>query len=556
MSSLITGFLAHGRNLHLAVVLWTLLVLAFGTGFAWNSWNTEYARQLRDLASLAEFGEKSMDAYFLNLGRALALLGENLRHTDGSIDIERAETRLKRFRATYSELRIAHIAAPDGRVLASSSAIRTKRNVGRDDPSFFEASSAPTAGRIANIGRPFVGSVTGKWSVAIRHAVRDAQGRIHFIAAAGLPISVPENFWRDAPLPPGTVIGLIRDDGYFVSRFPSPDAVVQKQLFTKPIAGPFFQHLSASRFPKEGWIEAKNSITGAKALFVFRRLAQFPITLVINMPKSNVWSVWWVSTRFAFLLLALLVVGSLAIYRWTRERRAEWDAERESRIAKLEAANRELESFTYTMSHDLRSPVRAIDGYAAIVLEDCAPQLPATGRTKLEQIRGNARRMDRLIDGLLAFTRYFHQPLEIRHVDVHALVASLVAETNRAAGDCGIRIADLPACDADPTLLTQVWTNLLDNALKFSREAQPSVIEIGYSDGAYYVRDNGVGFDMSHAKDLFSVFSRLHPWEAFEGTGVGLAIARRIVERHRGRIWAQSRPGAGATFYFTVGAAV
>ncbi len=225
------------------------------------------------------------------------------------------------------------------------------------------------------------------------------------------------------------------------------------------------------------------------------------------------------------------------------------------RTAELETAIRELEAFTYTVSHDLRAPLRAMDGFSRILSEDFAPLLPEEGRGYLERVRGSAQRMGQLIDDLLSFSRFARQPLSVQSVDTSALVRQIADE--QLAGAPGTRVVQhrLPPCQADPALLRQVWVNLISNAVKYSRKEKKPRVEIGFADGAYYVRDNGVGFDMQYADKLFGVFCRLHRAEEFEGTGVGLAIVRRIVQRHGGRVWTDARPGKGARFQFTLGEA-
>ena len=229
------------------------------------------------------------------------------------------------------------------------------------------------------------------------------------------------------------------------------------------------------------------------------------------------------------------------------------------RTAQLEAANRELESFSYSVSHDLRAPLRAIDGFSRIIQSDFAQDLPAEAARLLGYVRSNARHMDHLIEDLLNFSRLIRQPLNKQTIDTAALVAD-VLETfgaEQVGRSLEIRMGELPACQGDPGLLRQVWVNLLSNALKYTRLRDVVIIEIGsqLGDGGeviYYVRDNGIGFDMAYADKLFSVFQRLHPDSEFEGTGVGLALVQRIILRHGGRIWAEARPNQGATFYFTL----
>ncbi|MDB6155389.1 MAG: domain S-box protein, partial [Chthoniobacteraceae bacterium] len=228
------------------------------------------------------------------------------------------------------------------------------------------------------------------------------------------------------------------------------------------------------------------------------------------------------------------------------------------RTTQLEAANKELEAFSYSVSHDLRAPLRAVDGFSVAVIEDYGELLPEEGRRYLETIRKGAQKMGRLIDDLLAFSRLSRTPLTSHTVDTGRLVQSVIEELHaeRNGRLIDFRIGELPPCNGAIALLKQVWINLLSNALKYSQKRETAVIEAGClvstTENVYFVRDNGTGFDMRYADKLFGVFQRLHRAEEYEGTGVGLAIVQRIVHRHGGRVWAESQPGCGATFYFTL----
>ncbi|MBP6902636.1 MAG: response regulator [Burkholderiaceae bacterium] len=236
------------------------------------------------------------------------------------------------------------------------------------------------------------------------------------------------------------------------------------------------------------------------------------------------------------------------------------NAELEARVARrtkaLEAANRELEAFSYSVSHDLRAPLRAIDGLSAMLLRDHLAALDDDGQRLLNMLRDSARRMDRLIIDLLGFARTAREPLQRAPVRPAPLVRNCLDELRDEIERRGIAIAvgELPPCEADANLLRQVFANLLSNAVKYTRRQSAARIEIGATqlDGApaYFVRDNGAGFDMRHAGKLFGVFQRLHRADEFEGTGVGLAIVARIVDRHGGRIVAEAAPGRGACFTF------
>lgn len=233
------------------------------------------------------------------------------------------------------------------------------------------------------------------------------------------------------------------------------------------------------------------------------------------------------------------------------------------RTAELEAANKELDSFSYSVSHDLRAPLRAIDGFSRILLDDFADALPDAGKKYLHLVRDNTAQMGRLVDDLLAFSRLGRLALTKQTVHPGTLVRQCLAEmqAEQAGRQVEIVVGDLAPCLADPTLLKQVWTNLLSNALKYTRKCAAAHITVGCRTAAgpagrpetvYFVEDNGAGFNMKYVDKLFGVFQRLHRAADYEGTGVGLAIVQRIVALHGGRAWAVGRPNEGATFSFTL----
>jgi light-regulated signal transduction histidine kinase (bacteriophytochrome) len=228
------------------------------------------------------------------------------------------------------------------------------------------------------------------------------------------------------------------------------------------------------------------------------------------------------------------------------------------RTAQLEAANKELEAFSYSVSHDLRAPLRGVNGFVRILQEDYAPRLDAEGNRLLNVVAGEASRMSRLIDDLLAFSRLSRQKMECERVDMTKLVKTeFESQTSSSAAPAPqFDLQELPPAFGDRALLRQVFANLIGNAIKFSRHQPAPVIEVGGSilDGepSYYVKDNGAGFDEKYRHKLFGVFQRLHSEAEFEGTGVGLALVQRIVQRHGGQVRAEGKPGQGATFSFNL----
>jgi PAS domain S-box-containing protein len=227
------------------------------------------------------------------------------------------------------------------------------------------------------------------------------------------------------------------------------------------------------------------------------------------------------------------------------------------RTAQLASAVRELEAFSYSVSHDLRAPLRALDGYSRILEREYAQVMDDDGKAYINHILSSTHKMDRLINDLLAFSRLGRHSLEKRTVDMNDIVQKAIDEFSPiiSIGKLPIKVFKLPACEGDPALLLQLWMNLLSNSIKFTKNCDRPKIEIGYLDEesiVYFIKDNGIGFDMKYADKLFGVFQRLHKMDEFEGTGVGLAIVERIVRSHGGRIWAKSAPGEGTTFFFTL----
>jgi light-regulated signal transduction histidine kinase (bacteriophytochrome) len=230
----------------------------------------------------------------------------------------------------------------------------------------------------------------------------------------------------------------------------------------------------------------------------------------------------------------------------------------DERTAQLHSTIKELEAFSYSVSHDLRAPLRAIDGFSKLLFEDYYSELDPEGRRIIDVIRDSTVRMGELIDGLLAFSRLGRQAIASSEIDMNELARDAFNETiaEKGARSVESKIDSLPSSIGDRVLIRQVFVNLLSNALKFTRDRNPTIIEIGWKpDGAqniFYVRDNGVGFDMRYVGKLFGVFQRLHAVDEFEGTGLGLAIVQRIILRHGGRVWAEGLLGDGATIYFTL----
>lgn len=228
------------------------------------------------------------------------------------------------------------------------------------------------------------------------------------------------------------------------------------------------------------------------------------------------------------------------------------------RTADLEAANKSLEAFSYSVSHDLRAPLRSILGFIGMLNESSADRFTSDGRDAVDRIAASVRHMEKLIEGLLSFSQAGEQQLLKTTVDMNKIVeeACHTFDEQRKHRNVIFQISSLPEAQADPILIKQVWINLISNAVKYTRRRETALIEIGFQEKenyiVYYVKDNGAGFSMEYAQKLFSVFQRMHTQKDFEGIGIGLSIVNRIVEKHGGKTWAKAKVDEGAQFYFSL----
>lgn len=322
------------------------------------------------------------------------------------------------------------------------------------------------------------------------------------------------------------------------------------------LIGQFVWRIAADEKLSREAVQAK--LAGSLPPVAFERLfrrkdgSTFPVLIEDRLVKNEAGDITGIRA----------IIQDITEHKQAEENIRRLNAELEDRVvertAQLESANKELEAFSYSVSHDLRAPLRAVDGFSQAVMEDFGPALPPEGVHQLQTIRQSAQRMGELIDDLLTFSRLSRQTLRKQSIETEALVRAVLADLE-SKGDgrkIEIRVGGLPACEGDPALLRQVWINLLSNALKYTRKRDRTLIDIGSTSNAaemiYFVRDNGTGFDMRYAHKLFGVFQRLHRAEDYEGTGVGLAIVQRVIHRHGGKVWAEAKMDEGATFYFTL----
>ncbi len=357
-------------------------------------------------------------------------------------------------------------------------------------------------------------------------------------------------------LDPRAVMVLRTVDLKLIARYPEPAAASQGQ-------GPLAELRSAiAANPEHGQFVARNTVDDVTRVAVYRRVSVYPMYLVIGLARDDYLAAWRADVRnlagLGLLALAFSAFSAWTIYRlWLKQLTAANALVQ--RTAELELSNRELETFSYSVAHDLRAPLRAISGFSSIVADANRDKLDQTALGYLERIRVNGERMGELVDDLLNLTRLSRREITRRDVDLSKLAERTIATLIQLHPQRAVHVGVQPGIhvNADPGTLQVVMDNLIGNAWKFTTTAAAARVEVGAAqqDGAtaYFVRDNGAGFDMEYAHKLFAPFQRLHAREEFEGTGIGLSLVKRIITKHGGRVWAEAAPGHGATFYFTLG---
>jgi signal transduction histidine kinase len=414
---------------------------------------------------------------------------------------------------------------------------------------------------VTRTGAPYVSEVYQRSApppfnvVAVAIPIRTADARIVGILVLQVRLETFFGWFRQAPASESLQIYIVDRNGRTAFNSAQPADAAPQDLSAVPAVGRVLRGES-------GFVGATES---AARVTAFAPVTRYGWGVVLDEPAASAFATRDSQLRSIVIVYTLLIVlAAVAGFVLLRERRsarlkAELEQQVNERTAELERSNRELESFSYSVSHDLRAPLRAIDGFSQALLEDCAAQLNASGRDYLMRIRAATSRMAHLIDDLLTLARISRTPMMRAPVDVSALADDIVRELHHSQPERQAEFHIEPGLEAhgDHDLLRVALVNLLGNAWKFTGRQALARIELGSSvNGAgervLHVRDNGAGFDMTYADKLFGPFQRLHRQEEFPGTGIGLATAKRVIARHGGRMWADSRPGQGATFYFTL----
>jgi signal transduction histidine kinase len=509
------------------------------------------------------------------------------QRAEGRLDGNRLVHFLERQRTRLPMVDAVRVADAQGVVRYGSDANGPAGISIADRPYFASLRDDPRAGLV--ISRPLAGRISGKSVLIFARRLEGPGGR--FEGAVFAPVAIDWFNEKFAGLkfgPAGVVVlrGNASRDFDLLARFPQAGFVGQTTV------SPVFRNMIATN-PESGSYQAKAGADDVERTFSYEAAGRYPLITLVGFGTTDTLAEWWPEVvKFGLLGAVFMVLSALGgrflLRSWDSQVRAyeevrvlnahlerdivartqaeaeviRLNAELEGRVQErtraLEAANKELESFSYSVSHDLRAPLRAIDGYSAMLTEDYDARLDAEGRRCLERIRSNAVRMGDLIDDMLDFSRMSRREMAVAEIDMKALAREVFDEVRQDAPgrDVMLKLGDLPPAHGDRAMIRQVLVNLISNSVKFSAPRSQGVIEIGGvaegGENVYTVRDNGVGFDMEYADKLFGVFQRLHGAAEFPGTGIGLAIVKRIVERHGGWVRAEGRPGEGAIMTFAL----
>ena len=406
-----------------------------------------------------------------------------------------------------------------------------------------------------------IGRVIHRMVVVMAKAIRGPNGTFRGTVFAALDLSALQGLFQSLDSDAASTFALYRSDNYTqVLRWPPTPSKLNVAL---PVDSPMRTRLAGAASIVT--LDVHCFSDGVTRIYSLHRLTRYPFFVATGVSRDDIFAKW--KARVAYVAAAALFVGALVIALVHRLRRAEnalvrLNSELERRVrertAELENANRELEAFSYSISHDLRAPLRSIASYSRLLSLDHAASVGDDGKAMLARVEAAAHKMGALIEDLLRLSRITRSQMKIEAVNLAQIARSIAADLTARAPQREVDFDIAQQLDArgDAALLTVALENLMENAWKFTGTRQHAHIRVGAVrlDGEllYFVRDNGVGFDMAHASSLFAPFQRLHRESEFPGTGIGLATVKRVVQRHGGHIRAEAAPGVGATFYFTL----
>lgn len=549
--------LQPARTTRLTIAFLSLAIVLYAAFFSWQSWRQEKNSRIDSLMSIMELSEKSLDTYFFQLEADLTLLGLDWTENGDQIDLERSHFLLKRYKDQHPELTNITVLRPDGQVLftAKTPPGNSLPTIANED-SYKQFQSEAQSGSNFSIGRPILGAISKVWIVPLRYRVKDRQGKDNFIISANLPVEMLQNFWKDAPITKVAAIGIMRDDGFLLSRFPIPNSVLMSEIYSKPRTGALINLLRSEKYPVSGNIEGPSSLDGPHYLTVFRRLSHYSATIFVTMPVADVWAQWWHKVKIPYILTLLLLAAASVAY-FTAHRRQLAELQERARLDRIKS------EFISVVSHELRTPVTSIRGALGLLEGGAVGELPPVAMNLVKVAHRNSQRLGTLINDILDMEKLMlgNVVLNIQKIDLVALVAQALEANAGYAETLHVRfVFDSPPAraevQADPDRLMQVMANLLSNAAKFSPAEGTVYIRIFLNNDhiRVEVQDYGKGIPASFYSRIFSPFSQVNSADTRTqgGTGLGLNISKTLIDKMGGDIGFESKEGHGSTFWFTI----
>ena len=492
---------------------------------------------------------------------------------DGGIREKELNAFLARQDARIPEARGLRVMDVQGNIRYAVSGVNTKgANIG-DRPYFIRVRDEPEAGLV--FSEPVMGRASNVMLITLSRRVNDAKGA--FAGEVNVAVGIDQFIRMFSVLDPGPrgSVGLWSKTG-LVARYVAAESQAHAPGGSKLSAN--LRSLIDSG-KAEGTYRSRSVVDGIERVFAFHQVGDAPLYVVVGLAEEDYLTEWRKDSLRIAGLAGLFVLGSFALLwllhsAWKRQVAVTEELAHEKeevrllndelehrvaqRTALLEAANEELEEFSYSISHDMRTPLRAINGFAEILLGEHSARLDEEGVRLLKVVRDNARNMGCQIDGILLFLRMGKRKMKCVPIDIAKLAQEVFAELQTAnpARRMRLDMGALPEAWGDQEMIRQVLVSLLSNAIKFSASGAEAVVELNGSENetetVYTVKDHGVGFDMQYVDKLFRVFERVHPTGQYEGSGIGLAIVKRVATRHGGSVWAESKVNEGTTIHFTL----
>ncbi len=557
------------RHVGLALIVVYVLIVNVLAGltayFAIKERDQALLRSQHRAASMARVMEEHLARSIGETERALQAVATRAHESGGLADMAEGDAH-RLIKAQQSKLpQSRSIAAVDplGRVVASTAELPVRR-MNLADQGYVASITKSTSSEA--LGRPIRDPFSGNWSIPLSIRVESASGSYGGLLVAFIDPAYFADLFREFDLPRGATVSVIHATGRLLAHFPATDDTdTDTDLSAIPSLNGELKKLRAGSYTETG-------PDGVVRQATFRRPLTLPLVVSVAVPLDAALEPWEQSTLIAGLGAAVLglFVGIILLLAYHElHRRAEAEAALRSsnqqleerirqRTAALEQSNRQLAAFSYSVSHDLRAPLRAINGFCQALEEDYGPALDKDGVGYLKRVRRASERMGELIDSMVELTSLSRASVRRARTDLTAISRDIANELTETDTQRQVTFDISPdlVTSADSKLVRILLAHLLDNAWKFTRETNDARISVGATDEdghtAYFVDDNGIGFDMTHAAKLFTPFHRLHPSDEYEGFGIGLATAKHIVELHGGHMWADAVPGRGVAIHFTL----